>query len=117
MDVEKTIEFLLEQAAAHDARMAAHRAEFLADSLEFRERLRASEEKFNRQDERLGRRLERAARLSIEEHRRERVRRKALDAAWNVKFAELTEAQAKTQKSLEQFIESMKQPRNGHDKA
>jgi hypothetical protein len=110
MDVEKTIEFLLEQQAAYQAR-------FEADSIEFRERLRASEERFNRQDERLGRRLERAARLSIEEHRRERVRRQALDAAWNAKFAELTEAQAKTQKSLDQFIESMKRGGNGHEKA
>ena len=116
MDVEKTIEFLLEQQAAYQAR-------FEADSIEFRERmraseerLRASEEKFNRQDERLGRRLERAARLSIEEHRRERVRRKELDAEWKAKFAELTEAQARTQKALDRFIESMERGRNGHDK-
>ena len=106
MDVEKTIEFLLEQQAAYQAR-------FEADSIEFRERLRASEEKFNRQDERLGRRLERAARLSIEEHRRERVRRKELDA----RIEALAKAQEQTQKALDRFIESMERGRNSHDKA
>jgi hypothetical protein len=106
MDVEKTIEFLLEQQAAYQAR-------FEADSIEFRERLRASEERFNRQDERLGCRLERAARLSIEEHRRERVRRKELEA----KLGALAEAQAKTEQTLDRFIEAMKRGGNGHEKA
>lgn len=120
MDVEKTIEFLLEQAAQHDARAAAHKAQFEAESAEFRAWLKASSEKFDRQDELLARRLDRAIRMNVEEHRRERVRRKqlagrvdTLDAA----MAELAAAQAKTEKTLQQFIESMNHGRNGHDKS
>jgi hypothetical protein len=63
--------------------------------------------------DRLGQRLDRAVRLSTEEHRRERVRRKALEA----KMDALAEAQAKTEHTLDRFIDSMKRGGNGHEKA
>jgi len=106
MDVEKTIEFLLEQQAAHQARFEAQSAEFWAQ-------LKASQEKSDREDERLRRRLDRAVRLSALEHRRERARRKKLEAKTAADNARLKESQDALQRSITAFIESMKRGRNG----
>jgi len=116
MDVEKTIEFLLQQAAAHDARMAAHHEQFMAEIAESR---RVQEERWaraDRDDERLKRRIDRAIRMSAEEHRRERVRRKQLEAKTAAEDAKLKAAQEDLAQSLKQFLDSMKKGRNGHDK-
>jgi hypothetical protein len=124
MDVEKTIEFLLQaaaqaearaeaRAAEHDARMKAHHAQFMAEMSEMREHQRKSDEEFRRRDEILDRRLTRAVRMSAEEHRRERVRRKELAGKVDI----TTTAVADLARTVDRFIESMKQGRNGHDKA
>jgi len=55
--------------------------------------------------------VQRNNQLSVTEHRRERVRRKALEE----EMKKLATSQAMTQESLRAFIESLKQPRNGHD--
>jgi Mn-containing catalase len=106
MDVEGTIEFLLERQSAHQARADAEMTEIRAVVREIAE----SQKETDRQAARTEAALRRAIRLSVEEHRRERVRRQRLDDS----MANLALAQARTEETL--FIDSLKQPRNGHDK-
>src|SRR4051812_22904291 len=103
MDVEKTIEFLLEQGSAYEAR-AARAQEEMAE-------IRAIVRGVAEQGSRTEATLRRAIRLSVQEHRRERVRRRALQE----QMPQLAVSQALTKESLRTFIDSLKQPRNGHD--
>jgi hypothetical protein len=94
MDVEKTIEFLLEHQARFEVRMAELTAKMAESSAKmdewserFNERMDSMleyhigvEERHDREMATIRSELNRAVRASIEEHRRERVRRKALDA-------------------------------------
>ena len=75
MDVEKTIGFLLGQQARFDAQMGllTEKMDYAAD------RALAMDERHDREMADLRDSLRRAVRLSTEEHRRERVRRQALD--------------------------------------
>lgn len=91
MDIQKTIEFILE-----------HQAHFATQLEEMRLHQLAAEERHDREMAAIRSELRRAIRLSIEEHRRERVRRHELEK----QHKELTE-------TLQRFIESMKQPPNG----
>jgi len=132
MDLERAIEFLLEQQAASQARFDAQQALINARAEEQQARFDAQQTRFDAQisqvDARLDRvaelqektqsqadrteaTLRRAIQLSVTEHRRERVRRKALEE----EMKKLATSQAMTQESLRAFIESLKQPRNGHD--
>jgi hypothetical protein len=117
MDVEKTIEFLLEQQAAHAAR-------FDAESAEFRAMLKESSDKHDREMAGIRAQIRRGVRMAVEEQRRERVGRQKLEAQSGAATAlleaamvELAAAQADTQKTLQQVLQSLNQPRNGHDKA
>jgi hypothetical protein len=108
MDVERAIEFILEQQAAAQAQSDARMSrieENLARSIEVG-RLTREE-------------LRRAVRLSAQEARAERKRRKEADEKLAAGFAaaneRLTAGQESLQKSLQAFIDSIKQPRNGHD--
>jgi len=87
MDVERTMEFILEQMA-HVATMQAK----MEDDLARREKI----------GERTDRRLDRAIRLAVREARNERRRRQ-----------ELAEAQRATEASLKAFIESLRRGGNG----
>ena len=96
MDVEKTIEFILEQMA-HVVAMQAK----MGDDLARRERM----------GERTDRRLDRAIRLAVREARNERKRRQELDARLTAsharvdsKFEELAEAQRATAAALKAFL-------------
>src|SRR3954449_2704682 len=106
MDVEKTIEFLLEHQAAHQARFEANSAEFWAGIKSLKDA-----------DERLGRRLDRAVRLSALEHRRERARRKKLEAKTAAGHARLDASMAELAQSLKRFLDSRKNGLNRHDEA
>ena len=99
MDVEKTIEFILEQQA-HVA----------VQEVRFHEDLR-----------RIDRRLDRAVRLAVREARNERKRRQELDAKVTASqarvdeaFAKLAEAQRATQANLDAFIDSLRRGGNGN---
>ena len=92
MDVQKTMEFLLEWQANFAVKIEEMRAEHDKDIKEIRQELR------------------RAVRLSVEEHRREPVRRHQLEDG----FSSLQAAQAKTEATLEAFIRSVQKGGNGH---
>src|SRR5215475_10350463 len=110
MDVEKTIEFLLEHQARFEVRMAeltAKMAETSAKMDDWSERFNdrmdsmleyhiGVEERHDREmaeiraaSAEMRAELRRAVRASIEEHRRERVRRKTLDAKMDAKLDKL----------------------------
>src|SRR4051812_9796625 len=98
MDLDRAMEFLLEQQAASQARFDADIAkinEKLAETVEIgrltREELRC------------------AVRLSVQEARTERKRRKEEDA-------KLAASQEELRKSLQAYLDSLHLPRNGHDK-
>jgi hypothetical protein len=117
MDVEKTMEFLLEQQAqfqarmeasqarmdASQARMDASDARFEARMNQMAERQLQAEERADREIAAIRAELRRGIRLSIEEQRRERQRRQ-----------ELADIQKVTEQKLQALIDSLKQPRNGH---
>src|SRR5262249_30043441 len=105
MDVEKTMEFILEQQAA----AAVWQAKTEENMAEFSDGLK-----------RLDRRLTRAVRLAVREARAERARRRELDdrltasrAAFQEEFTKLAAAQRATEESLRAFIDSMRRGGNG----
>ena len=124
MDVEKTIEFLLEQQARFDAQLAKSAEELRQSRLDFDERQKLYDERQKLYDERQKRyeethnremgqiraELRRGVRLAVQEARAERKRRKEEDER-------LAAAQALTEQKLQQLIDSLRQPRNGHDKS
>jgi negative regulator of replication initiation len=110
MDVEKTIEFLLGQQARFDAQLARSAEDMRQWRVEFDERLKRYEETHNREIGQIRAELRRGVRLAVQESRAERKRRKEEDER-------LAAAQALTEKRLQQLIDSLRQPRNGHDKS
>ena len=105
MDVEKTIEFLLEQQAASQAR-------FDAGMAEIREQISAINGTLAKvTDEQLMMRrdMRRAVHVAVQEARAERRRRRKGDE-------ELAALQAETERKLQRLIDSIAQSRNGHDK-
>jgi hypothetical protein len=97
MDLERAIQFLLEQQSAQYAWAHAQQVRFDAQQAQFRA------------DFGIGAELRRGVRLAVEEARRERKRRKEEDA-------NLAALHAATEKSLQRFIDSLQPPNNGHDK-
>src|SRR4051812_12317349 len=133
MDIERAIEFLLQQAAQQQAWSEAQLARFDAQQAKFRadfedrqkdyadrqkdyadrqrdydQRQRESEARHDREMGAIRAELRRGVRLAVEEARRERKRRKEEDARLAASHAEL-------EQSFKRFLDSMKQPRNGHD--
>jgi hypothetical protein len=122
MDLERAMEFLLEQQAAFqarfDARAEEQQARADAQQARFDAQMAAITAKQDRVSDLQGKTeaaLRRAIRLSVVEHRRERVRRREADETLNQKMAELSAESALTQRSLRAFMDSLKQPHNGHD--
>jgi hypothetical protein len=117
MDVEKTIEFLLEQQARFDAQLARSAEELRQSRLDFDERLKLHDERLkryedthNREMSQIRAQLSRGVRFAVQEGRAERKRRKEGDER-------LAAAQALTEQKLQQLIDSLRQPRNGHDQS
>jgi len=104
MDVQRAIEFLLQQqaqfAAQSDARMT--RVE------EMVERVARNQERADGEIREIRNEMRRAVRLSVQEARAERKRRKEADE-------QLAAGQESLRQSLQAFIDSMQRPRNGHD--
>jgi 4-aminobutyrate aminotransferase-like enzyme len=119
MDVEKTIEFMLGQQARFDAQLSqlTEKMDELTEKMDEQgeraaERAAEMDERHEREmaDVRavlagVGYELRRGIRLSIEEHRRERVRRQALDTKMNTKMDQLAV-------SVQALIDAMKKDRN-----
>jgi hypothetical protein len=111
MDLERAMDFLLEQQASSQARFDAQMSTISTKLDQVADQQTKTEAA-----------LRRAIRLSVVEHRRERVRRREADlklaeadATLNQKMAELSAESALTQRSLRAFLDSLKQPHNGHD--
>jgi len=104
MDLERAMEFLREQQAQFAAESHARMSrieENLAQTIEIGRRTREE--------------LRRAVRLGIQEARAERKRRKEADEKLAETDAKLAAGQEALRQSLQAFIDSMKQGRNGHD--
>ncbi|SPF55809.1 hypothetical protein SBA4_7450005 [Candidatus Sulfopaludibacter sp. SbA4] len=120
MDVERTMEFILDQlaqiavmhaqaeaeakerAAQHDHAIAEHDRAF--------ERHDGAMERHERAMERIDKRLDRAVRLGVREFRNERRRRQEMDARWDEKMTQLAAAQLLTEEKhqlLEVRLESL----------
>jgi hypothetical protein len=118
MDLERAMDFLLEQQASSQARFDAQMSTISTKLDQVADQQTKTEAA-----------LRRAIRLSVVEHRRERVRRREADlklaeadlklaeadATLNQRMAELSAESALTQRSLRAFMDSLKQPHNGHD--
>jgi hypothetical protein len=105
MDLERTMAFLLEQQAASQAR-------FDADMIEIRATLKTmsgSEARHDREITEIRNQLRRAVRLSVQEARAERKRRKEGDE-------KLAASHAALEASLKAYFDSLKRGQNGHDK-
>jgi hypothetical protein len=122
MDIERTMQFIVEQVAAlaareekwreeaeerwkrideHRKRMDERQSELEA---EYTERILAAEERHDKEMGEIRAELRRAIRFSVEEHRRERVRRHELEAEMKAGMDEL-------RKSLQRFLD---RSGNGH---
>jgi len=106
MDVEKTIQFLLEQQGASQSR-------FDAGMTEIREQISAINGTLVKVvDEQVAMRrdMRRAVSLAVREARAERRRRREADER-------LAASQDELRRSLQRFLDSMKQSGNGHDQS
>ena len=101
MDVERTIEFLLQQQARFDAQQAEFRAEFDA-------REKQASERHDREIGQIRADLRRGVRLAVQEAHHERKRR-------NEEDVNLASSHAALEESMKQFLDWFRQPRNGHD--
>ena len=107
MDVQKTMEFILEQQASCDAqlnRIAENQGRHDREMAEIREDLR------------------RAVSLAIREGRAERQKRRELDvrvremdARLKESMSQMADAQRETDASLKAFIDSLRKSGNGHE--
>jgi hypothetical protein len=113
MDIEKTMEFILNSQAQAEVHM---------------EKIREAQDRTDGQLDKLERRLNLAVRLAIREARNERLKRREMDArftaaqsasyekqsAFDEKMTQLAAAQLVTEEKLQAFIEAMRQGKNGH---
>jgi len=113
MDVQKTIEFILEQQAQSEARFA--KIENHLTSIAERQDQAAEERAIDKAY------LRHAVRLAIQEARNERSKRREMDAKWDEKITQLAAAQLVTEEKLQglsltvdAFIKSMHRGGNGH---
>jgi hypothetical protein len=113
MNIERNIEFILEQMAALTTGLT-----------ELRERQLDAEERHDREMADIRGELRRAIRFSVEEHRRERVRRQELEAAFDDRVTKMAatilahDEDLKTLKqSIQRFLDSSQRGGNGHPPA
>ena len=118
MDVEKTIEFILEHEASFTVKMErvgerldklTERVDKLTGKVDQLAEMQANaEQRFERQTLQIRAEFRRAVRLGVEEFRRERVRRREMDER-------LTASHLLTEQKLQRLIDSLNQPHNGHE--
>jgi hypothetical protein len=102
MDLERAMEFLLEQQAASQARFDARMTQIDAKMHERAERA-------DKEIEQIRSELRRAVRLSVQEARAERKRRREGDE-------KLAASHAALEASMKAYFDSLKRGQNGHDK-
>jgi hypothetical protein len=117
MDIERAIEFLLQQAAQQQAWSEAQQARFDAQQAQFRgdfeDRQKGYEERHDREMAAIRAELRRGVRLAVEEARRERKRRQEEDAKLAATDEKLAASHAALEETVSRFIASLKQPLNG----
>jgi len=116
MDVERTIEFILEQ----QAHAAAIRAQHEADMARHQSDIARHEGEIARLDAQLRQvdiRLRRAIRLAVQEARNERKRRQELDARFDLKMDRIASAQLLNEEmirklgdKIDKFVDGLRQP-------
>jgi hypothetical protein len=104
MDVERTMEFILEQLA-HVAVLQAKAEERQTQSEERQARAEERQAKAEERQERMDRRLSRGIRLAVEEARRERARHRELEDRMEQAITRLAAAQLVTEEKLQRFLE------------
>ncbi len=100
MDVERTVEFIVETLARVTSRLDV-----------VGERLEALTERMDRAEGRASRtdaRLDRAIRLAVQEARNERKKRQEMEARWAEKMTQLAAAQLITEEKTQQLDESVR---------
>jgi hypothetical protein len=121
MDVEKTMEFILEQQAQAAAIRMQHEADIARIDVEMRQvdlRLRQLDLKFGQVDLR----LRRAIRLAVQEARAERKRRREADERFELKMDQIASAHLmneemvkKLGEKMDKYADDMRHPGgNGH---
>jgi len=121
MDIERTMQFIVEQLAAltareekwrEEAEERRRRMEERQSQLdeEFTKRIHAAEERHDREMASIRAELRRGIRFSVEEHRRERVRRHELAARQAQHEKELEEFR----KSFQNWLDWTRRGGNGH---
>lgn len=126
MDIERTIEFLLQQQANFEAREAAAKERFDAQMAQVgaklqqvadnQQRLTDNQTRSDKEIGLIRNELRRAVRLAVQEAREERRRRQEGDAKLAEDNARLAASQEELRQTLKAFIDSMKHSSNGHDK-
>ena len=128
MDIERTMQFIVEQMAALAAREekwrdeAAERQKRMDErqselEAEFTERILAGEERHDREMASIRAELRRGIRLSVEEHRRERVRRHAMEEELKQRQLENEEGIKEFRKSMQNWLDWTRRGGNGHPAA
>ena len=117
MDVERTMQFILENLATAGARLEkmTERQKDMDErqsalEAEFTKRILAAEERHDREMASIRAELRRGIRFSVEEHRRERVRRHELEARQAEHEKELNEFR----KSFQNWLDWTRRGGNGH---
>jgi len=108
VDIERTIEFILDQQAKGAAQLE-RQAEQLAKSTAEHDRRMAEHD---RGMANIDRRLDRAIRLGVQEARAERKRRQEMDAL--EKITQLVAVQRVTEEKLQGLIDAMRRGGNGN---
>jgi hypothetical protein len=115
VDVERTIEFILDQQARHQARHDLEMAEIRAIMRETQEIARETQA-LSRETQDIGRRtdarLDRAIRLAVAEARRERKRRQLQKTEANERMDRFEAGLEELRKSVQRYIDSRG---NGHN--
>jgi hypothetical protein len=134
MDIERAIEFILDQQAkaaeAHrrlEEQLAEAQARYEERQAKAEERQAKAEERqakaeelqvnasarHDREMDRIDSMLRRAVRLGIQEARAERKKRQEMDRRWDEKMTQLAAAQLITEEKLQNFIASQGRSTNG----
>jgi membrane protein involved in colicin uptake len=115
--IENGMQFLLEQQARADARREADAAKHEADAAKHEAaaaKHEADAAKHRAEMDEIRGILRRAIRLSVQEARNERRKRREGDESLRQTMDELAAAQKATEQSLRAFIDSLRRGGNGH---
>jgi hypothetical protein len=103
VDVEPTIEFILQMQAKSEAKLDQLAEELAAERLSHERRMNARDE-----------RLRRIVRLGVQEARAERRERRKMRDEWETRSKAADERIARLEANIDSFIKSMQRGADGH---